>query len=202
MNDGIKKTNEDFRNKIMEASKKAKENFNASIDKTIDDEINKNNEELLKMFPELAKVLKKESYDLDEAIEIVDDYFEENAKDRKKQKILDNQDELKKNIGKISSDLKKMVVSNASGYKIKLKDSKFYKNHEDHKEEHYLLVYSIIPKDENEEKNVSKILKSIGDKTEKEFKKDKKDFLSKGLYFDNEKKDDNIRYVELHYDFY
>lgn len=148
-----------------------------------------------------------ENMDLDTAIEIADNCFEESAKDKKKQKILDNQDELKKNFNKIADDLKKTLVSNAGDYNIKIKDSKFYKDHEDHKEQHYLLVYSIKkwPIKELQDKaksHVAKILLDIGNKTEKEFKKYHKDYLDKGLYFDNEKKDDNVRFVELHYDFY
>lgn len=121
---------------------------------------------------------------------------------KKKQKILDNQDELKENFNEISGDLKKMVVSNAGDIKLEMTDKKFFRNHEDHKEQHYLLEYSLNPSDDTPKSKVSSILLSIGNNVEKDFKKDKKDFLDKGLYFDNKKKDDMTRFVELHYDFY
>lgn len=121
--------------------------------------------------------------------------------DSKKQKILDNQDTLKKNFNDISSDLKKMVLSNSSKYKLNIKDEKFFKKHEDHKEQHYLLTYTILNKDLSDTE-ISKILSDIGNKVEKEFNSSKKEFLNKGLYFDNKKKNVTTRFVELHYDFY
>jgi len=141
-----------------------------------------------------------------EAMEYIDNYLTEAAVNKEKQEILDNQDMLKKNFNKIASDLKKMVVSNTSKYTVKINDDKFFKNHKDHKEQHYLLTYSIpgigLPGDKVPDSVIAKILSDIGNKVEKEFKTSKKEFLDKGLYFDNKKKDNLTRFVELHYDFY
>lgn len=120
----------------------------------------------------------------------------------KKQKILNNQNEIKLAFPKISNSLKKMVLNNASKYDIKIKEEKFFKNHEDHKEQHYKLTYSMLPSKDLSKSDISRVLSDIGDSVEIEFNDENNKYLSKGLYFDNEKKGDISRFVELHYDFY
>ena len=130
------------------------------------------------------------------------DYISEAVINKEKQKILDEQDIIKKNFKGISSDLKNMVLSNAGSYKLKITEKKFFSGHEDHREQHYLLTYELKSIKDLSKSEISKILADIGNKVEKEFKKDKKDFISRGVYFDNKKKDEITRFVELHYDFY
>ena len=141
---------------------------------------------------------------LHEVMQYIDNYLTEAAVNKEKQEILDNQDSLKKNFNKISHDLKKMILNNSGDYvdKLIIKDDTFFKKHEDHKEQHYLLKYYLQPAGDLSKTEISKILSDIGSKVEKEFKASKKEFLNKGLYFDNKKKDEVTRFIELHYDFY
>ena len=148
-----------------------------------------------------------ENITLYEAMQYIDNYLVEATISKKKQNILDNQDDIKKNFNKISKDLKNLVLSsltkkyNNGQYKFSIAEEKFFKDHEDHKEQHYLLKYTITSNDLSKS-DISKLLANIGNNVEKEFKGSYKSFLDKGLYFDNKKEGDSTRFVELHYDFY
>ncbi len=57
--DKVNEANKGFKDSINDSLTKNKEKMDKAIDSTVDDEMKKSNEELMKMFPELAKTLKK-----------------------------------------------------------------------------------------------------------------------------------------------